>query len=329
VAVRIGILGAGQMGRTHAEVLSRDPRANVVAVADADAERAARLASALGARARSDLEGLLAGGIDLLVVATPNRFHAEAAAQALERGVAVLCEKPMATSLKEARGLFEAASRPGAFFVVGHNRRHAPVYRRVRAILDKGFRPLLANLKMHEGDYRTPSWVTDPAVSGGFLYENLVHFFDLLEWLIGPVAEVSCLARGPFYADLNDFVVSFAFEGGAIAALTATGHASWLHPAEKTELVGDHAAIVVEGLDRVIHSPGEAAAVAIEDYARLSREERWGYCDQASEILGAYLSGGKPCFSAARALRTLEIAEAIAAAAREGRPLKLGPPPPD
>src|SRR5882672_2486935 len=323
--LRIGILGAGHMGRTHAEVLRRDDRVRIVGVADPDADRAGHLAGDLRVPHHTDLEALFRAGLDLLVVTTPNRFHFEASMAALERGVGVVSEKPMAIHIEDARRLCEAAERPGAFFTVAHNRRHAPVYGRVRGLLREGFRPLLASFKMHEGDYRTPPWVSDRSVSGGFLYENLVHFFDLMEWLIAPISEVSCLARGPLYPDLNDFVISVAFEGGAIGALTATGHASWLHPAEKSELVGDHAAIVVEGLDRVIHSPGEAAAVAIEDYARLSREERWGYCDQASEILGAYLSGGKPCFSAARALRTLEIAEAIAAAAREGRPLKLGP----
>src|SRR5262249_53272711 len=160
---------------------------------------------------------------------------------------------------------------------------------RVAQMVSEGFRPLLANVKMHEGDYRTPAWVTDPAISGGFLYENLVHWFDMLERLMGPLAEVSCLARKPFYPDSNDFVISLAFREGGIAALTATGHASWLQPAEKTELVGDHAAIVVEELDRVIHSPGDGLPIAIHDVSRLAREERWGFVAQDREILDALI----------------------------------------
>jgi len=327
MGVRVGILGAGQMGRIHGEVLARDPRVRIAGVADADSERAGRLAVALGARSFQDLEGLLREGVDLLVVATPNRFHADASRAALERGVAVLCEKPMATSLDDAREVCEAARRPGALYVVAHNRRHAPVYRRVRDLLDGGFKPLLVNMKMHEGDFRTPPWVSDRRVSGGFLYENLVHFFDLLEWLVAPMERLSCLARGPFYGELNDFIVSCEFEGGGIGALTATGHASWLHPAEKTELVGDHTAIVVEGLDRVLHSRHEGGAPAVHDESHLSREERWGYVHQDAEVLEAIVAGRRPCFSAARALRTLEIAEACASSARGGAAIRLGPPP--
>jgi myo-inositol 2-dehydrogenase/D-chiro-inositol 1-dehydrogenase len=317
------------MGRTHAGVLGRDERVRLVGVADADPGRAAGLADELRIPSHAGLEGLLRDGCDLVVITTPNRHHFESALAALSRGVGVLSEKPMATGLEDARRLCEAAARPGAFYAVAHNRRHAPAYDRVRAILRDGFRPLLASFKMHEGDYRTPPWVSDRAVSGGFLYENLVHFFDLMEWLVAPIAEVSCLARGPLYPDLNDFVISVAFEGGAIAGLTATGHASWLHPAERAELVGDHAAIVVEALDRVLHSPGEGAEVQVTDFAHLPREERWGYAAQDREIVDALLAGRASCFSARRALRTLEIADACGRAALEGRPVRPGPPPSD
>src|SRR3989475_4838728 len=317
------------MGRTHAGVLARDPRVLIAGVADPEPDRAQRLAAELGVPTYRDLDALLRACLDLLVIATPNRHHSEAALAALERDVGVLCEKPMAINLPDARRVCEAASRPGAFHVVAHNRRHAPVYRRVRGLLREGFRPLLASFKMHEGDYRTPPWVSDRSVSGGFLYENLVHFFDLMEWLIAPISEVSCLARGPLYPDLNDFVISIAFEGGAIGALTATGHASWVRPAERTELVGDHATIVVEELDRVLHSPGGGASVGIDDFADLSREERWGYVAQDREIVEAFLTGRTACFSARRALRSLEIADACARAALEGRAVRPGPPPSD
>jgi myo-inositol 2-dehydrogenase / D-chiro-inositol 1-dehydrogenase len=329
VPVRVGILGAGHMGRTHAEVLGRDDRVRVVGVADPEADRAGRLAGDLHVPHHSDLEGLFQAGLDLLVVTTPNRFHCEASLAALARGVGVLSEKPMAIHFEDARRLCEAAERPGAFYVVAHNRRHAPVYVRVRGLLREGFRPLLASFKMHEGDYRTPPWVSDRSVSGGFLYENLVHFFDLMEWLVAPIAEVSCLARGPLYPDLNDFVISVAFEGGAIGALTATGHASWLRPAERTELVGDHATIVVEELDRVLRSQGGGEKVGIDDFAHLSREERWGYVAQDREIVEAFLARRAPCFSARRALRSLEIADACSRAALEGRAVRPGPPPSD
>src|SRR5262245_11936245 len=118
------------MGRTHAEVFSQDSRVRLVAVTDRDEARCAQTAGAYGARHEPDLETLLAGGIDLLIVATPNRYHAEASLMALERGVGVFCEKPMATTMEQARAVRHAADRPGAFFAIGHNRRHAPVYKR-------------------------------------------------------------------------------------------------------------------------------------------------------------------------------------------------------
>src|SRR2546425_6933465 len=317
------------MGRTHAGVLARDPRVLIAGVADPEPDRAQRLAAALVCSSYRGPDAPLRAGLDLLVIATPNSHHSEAALAALERGVGVLCEKPMAINLPDARRLCEAAARPGAFYVVAHNRRHAPVYRRVQALLRERFRPLLASFKMHEGDFRTPPWVSDRSVSGGFLYENLVHFFDLMEWLVAPISEGFCLARGPLYPDLHYFLIAVAFQGGALGALTAPGHASWVHPPRPTQLVGDHALVVVEGLDRVLHSPGEGEKVRIDDCAGLSREERWGYVEQDAEVVEAYLAGRRPCFSAARALRSIEIAETCAQAAREARPVRPGPPPDD
>jgi myo-inositol 2-dehydrogenase/D-chiro-inositol 1-dehydrogenase len=327
MTLRIGVLGAGRMGQTHAEVLARDPRVRIVGVADADAERAGALAARFDARALADREALFREGVDLLVVTTPNRHHAEASLAALERGVAVLCEKPMATNLEDARRVCAAAGTPGAFLAVAHNRRHAPVYRHVRTLCERGFVPCFASMRMHEGDYRTPAWVSDPAMSGGFLYENLVHFFDLMEWLVGPIRAVSCLARRPFYEDLNDFVISLEFTRGALGAITATGHGTWLLPAESTELVGDHEIILVEALDRVRCAAD--GRVSLEDASALAPQIRWGYTDQDREVIDALLAGGKTCFSPGRALRTLEIADACLAAARAGRPVRLAPPPAD
>src|SRR3989442_9464775 len=216
MTLRVGILGAGHMGRTHAEVLARDDRVRIAGVADADDGRARQLADALGATAHRDLEALLKAGLDLLVVTTPNRFHAEASLAALERGVAVLCEKPMATSLPDARTVCEAAGRPGASYVVAHNRRHAPVYRHVRGLLREGFTPLLASFRMHEGDYRTPSWVSDRALSGGFLYENLVHFFDLMEWLVPPDFGGTRLERRPLDDDHKHLRIAAALADCAL-----------------------------------------------------------------------------------------------------------------
>ena len=112
-------------------------------------------------------------------------------------------------------------------------------------------------------------------------------------------------------------------------AVTATGHSTWTRPAESAELVGDHATIIVEGLDRVRHAPGNGAPIHVKDCSGLPREERWGYLDQDREVIEALCAGGSHCFSARRALRTLEIAEACAQAAREGRAVRLAAPPVD
>ncbi|MBN2552597.1 MAG: Gfo/Idh/MocA family oxidoreductase [Spirochaetales bacterium] len=126
--IRVGILGAGNMGSLHAGILSSDPRVRIVAVADREPKRARNLATGLDARPCADLKAILAEGIDALYVTTPNTAHVEPTIQALNAGVHVFCEKPFACSLEDAQRIVEAAARSNAVYQGGHNRRFAPAY---------------------------------------------------------------------------------------------------------------------------------------------------------------------------------------------------------
>ena len=171
--IKVGIIGAGYIGSLHAMVLARDERVRVVAVADLLAERAEQLARATGAHAVTDVEELI-GLVDAVYITTPNTMHTEVALAAIGAGRHVFCEKPMATSLAEARGILDAAGRSDRVFQVGHNRRFAPVYVLLKSMLAER-RPHSAHVKMNRGELINPPWVGDKAVTGGFLYETTIH----------------------------------------------------------------------------------------------------------------------------------------------------------
>src|SRR4051794_27022243 len=106
--VKLGILGAGAMGRLHAEHLLGDSRVDIVAIAEPDAHRAREFADRLDARPCADLDQMLDAGVNAILVATPNTSHAEAAVAALARNVHVYTEQPTATSLEDARRVRDA-----------------------------------------------------------------------------------------------------------------------------------------------------------------------------------------------------------------------------
>src|SRR5438552_1516549 len=137
MTVRVGIVGGGNMGATHARDLMADARVQIVGVADVVRAKAEALARETGARAFERVEAVY--------VTTPNTKHPPAVLAALARDVHVFCEKPMATSLADARRLREAARRSRGIYQVGHNRRFAPAYRFLKQRIAEGFQPYLAN----------------------------------------------------------------------------------------------------------------------------------------------------------------------------------------
>ena len=102
MTVKVGILGAGFIGRIHAVLLKRDPRVELVAIADSNHSTAERLAHEVGSKAVADLDGIIKAGATAVFICTPNVLHVEPVTQALAAGLHVFSEKPMATTLEGA-----------------------------------------------------------------------------------------------------------------------------------------------------------------------------------------------------------------------------------
>jgi myo-inositol 2-dehydrogenase/D-chiro-inositol 1-dehydrogenase len=323
MALRVGIVGAGHMGQLHAEVLSADERVQITGVADLAARRGEELARKLGAEAFSSTEELLASGIEALYITTPNTTHAEPTLQALSRGVHVFCEKPFATSMKEADAIIRACRGAAAVYQGGHNRRYAPAYRFLRQRIDDGFTPFLVTIKMNDGDLKDPPWLSDRKATGGFLYETTIHLLDIGVWLMGDVVEIRALAKANLYPDLVDWAILLSFRDGRMGTLTSSGHASWHGPTERVEIVGDHALLVTEGLDSALYSAGRSEPVVSHGYAQLPPNEKWGYVQEDRAFVDAVLSHGEIGFSAGDGWKIVRLIEACYESAETGRSVAL------
>ncbi len=124
-ALRTAVVGIGHLGRHHARILAALDEAQLVAVVDTIEDRAATAAAATAAQALADYRELV-GKVDAVTVAVPTELHHEVAMPFLERGTAVLVEKPMARTLAEADAMVAAARASGATLAVGHTERYNP-----------------------------------------------------------------------------------------------------------------------------------------------------------------------------------------------------------
>jgi myo-inositol 2-dehydrogenase/D-chiro-inositol 1-dehydrogenase len=317
VGVKIGLLGAGTMGRRHLDALGRDERVQFVGVADAVEDIARSAAAAVHVKPCRDLADLAEAGAEAVFVTLPNCFHAQVVLDALDRGLHIFCEKPMATTLADGRAVAERVRRGGRVYQMGFNRRWAPAYRYLRAQIDVGFTPYSANVKINDGDMLTPSWYTNVEICGGFMYDTAVHLVDMIAWLIGPIERVAALGRRSCYPDYDDIGLLLRCRGDRPVVFSTCGHASWAPPQERVELYGDHALLVSEDLDRVRLTTRDTPQAAWQQLPSADFVSLWGYVDEDRAFVDACLGLAQPPVGVREALHSIAVLEAAYASIRE------------
>ncbi|HEX8140395.1 MAG TPA: Gfo/Idh/MocA family oxidoreductase [Pyrinomonadaceae bacterium] len=321
--IKIGIIGAGYIGGVHAAVLARDERVRVVSVMDVDPERAARLALSCGAQAARDAEELMKA-CEAVYITTPNTQHTALAVAAARAGLHVFCEKPMATSLEDARSVLGAARKSGRVFQVGHNRRFAPVYRKLKELIAaEGAQAHSAHIKMNRGELINPPWVGDAGVTGGFLYETTIHMFDMMRFQFGEVEELYAVGSRHEYAEVDDFSVLLRFAGGMHATLCSSADAGWLFPFERIEVFSHHSTIVTREMESITYSTGLEGHHTTHSMHQLSKEEKWGYAQEDRAFVDAIVQGSEASVTALDGYRSVELVDACYRSVRTGEHVRF------
>ena len=253
--MRVGFVGAGVIAQMHLGLLYELPDIAVTAVCDVDERRAATVAERSNARAFTDWRDLLAADVvDALFVCTPPLVHAEPTIAALERGLPVYLEKPLARSLVDGEAIVSAWHKTGTMCAIGYQWRSLDVLGELRALL-RGAQPGLLVSRSYgatepaRGDLDEGApWFADPHSSGGILFELASHDIDLQIALAGPVEWVQAtsgrgllaLAHRPSSA-LDDTVAALMhFRAGGIGAV----HVAWSATQLSTYSLDVHAANV-------------------------------------------------------------------------------------
>lgn len=322
---RTGIIGCGTMGTLHGKLLQQNPDVRIAGVADVDPSRAREAAALFGCTAHESVDALLASGLDLVFITVPNTKHAELAVRALNRGLHVFVEKPLATSREDAEKVGDALKKAGTRLFVGYNRRFAPVYREARRIVSgAAFKPAHVNIIQNDGDMANPPWLTDIRMTGGFMYDTTVHFLDMARYLLGEIVELRALGKAFFYPIPDDFVVQLRFAGGAFGAITTCGHASWISPFERVQVVGDHASVITEELDSLRFSASLGAVIEGKDFSKLAHNDKWGYAAMHGHVFDV-LKNSIPCLNGfAEGQRVVELIETChRSAAHDGEVIRL------
>jgi len=250
--VRVGVIGAGAMGRYHCETLAlRLSAAELVAIADVD-EDAARWAAGLAPAAAvlTDHRALLAdGSIQAVVIATPNDTHAALIREAARAGKHVFCEKPIALALAGADAALAEAARQGVKLQIGFQRRFDPAYREARQAIADGE---LAAVELIVGTTRDPSppGLEQLRRSGGLFTDTAIHDLDSVRFLTGlEVVEMFATGSTLVLADggegfADTAVITLRLETGALAVITNSLRAAYGYEVSM-EVMGERGKIAV------------------------------------------------------------------------------------
>jgi predicted dehydrogenase len=210
--LRVAVVGVGHVGRHHARLVSSLDDVELVAIRDIDESRAAEVSGLHGVPAAQSLDEV-AGLADAAIIAVPTRAHAEVALPLIERGIAVLIEKPLASSVPDAEAIIAAADRAGTTLAVGHVERFNPAVTAAE--------PLISGPRFVEV-HRLAAF-PERSLDIDVIFDLMIHDLDVLRALVGSEV-VSVEAFGvPVLTDRIDIAsVRLRFESGCIANLTAS-----------------------------------------------------------------------------------------------------------
>ncbi len=281
--VRIGLLGAGSIALfRHGLELSQNPDAELVTVYDPIKERAEYFVKLYGGKVAASEKAVISNkNLDAIIVATPNSEHARLTIAALEAGKHVLCEKPMATNLKDASAMITAAEKAGKKLMIGHNQCLMAPHLKARQLLKEGVIGEVLTFRSSFGHGGPETWSQDNGPHTWFFKKEKayvgsmgdlgVHKAYLLPWLLGTdIAEVGAFAatldkkneKGKLITVDDNAVCILRMANGVLGQLTA----SWTYygPEDNVTILYGTKGRMILGADpdypvEVLLANGEAA----------------------------------------------------------------------
>jgi len=225
--MKVAVLGAGDMGETVIQHLQLCKDVSDIVALDVRAERIRQLKDKYQINGTTNLRDILSdAAVKLVFITASNDVHNTLALQALEAGKAVMCEKPMANTLAEAKAMVDEAERGKVFLQIGFELRYSKLYTKIKEWIDAGLLGQVVNTHCLyiASAWGKGIWRTKKALGGSMFGEKLSHYVDLPRWWIGSAVKdvfaVSSPNIIPYYEVHDNYHTTYRFENGAVSQLT-------------------------------------------------------------------------------------------------------------
>jgi myo-inositol 2-dehydrogenase/D-chiro-inositol 1-dehydrogenase len=331
--IRVGVIGAGRIGKLHGNNLARSvPGACFYALADALLSEEQRAwAQSLGVRKISAEPGDIIGDpeVDAVFICSPTDTHADLIIKAAAAGKHIFCEKPIHTDIGRIKEALAAVEKAKVVLQVGFVRRFDHNHKRVRDTVASGAlgKPHLIKITSRDPEEPPLSYV---ATSGGLFVDMMIHDLDMARYLAGSeVVELTaygsvCINQDfKKYNDVDTAVVALKFENGALGLIDNSRAARYGYD-QRTEVHCDKGCVQTgnDRVDQVMVSTADGVSAAKPTWFFLERYNG-AFIAEAVDFITALQSGAPPPVTGKDGLMSVYLAIAAATSLKEGRPVKL------
>lgn len=303
--LRTAVIGVGYLGRFHAQKYAQLAGSKLVAVVDADLAAAQRVATELGVRAESDYRSIL-DEVDAVSIVVPTPLHHAIGRAVLEKGVHVLMEKPIATTIDEARELVALARARGRVLQVGHLERFNPAI--VAAVKQLRVPRFVESHRLAPFKQRG----TDVSV----VLDLMIHDIDLIQELVGePIEHIDAVGATIFSGETDIVNARIRFRGGCVANTTASRIS--MKQERKIRIFQDDAYLSIDMQQKIVTVIRKKDAAPVESPAQVAIEEESfeqgdALLAEIEAFIAAIRNGSEPVVTGEDGLRALETATRIA-----------------
>ncbi|WP_170327082.1 inositol 2-dehydrogenase [Ruegeria arenilitoris] len=327
--LRIGLLGAGRIGRVHAQAIAAHPQSQLCAVSDAISEAAESLAAEQGAAARDSQDIIADPSIDAVLIATPTDTHSDLIEAATQAGKAVLCEKPVDLSLERALACQAVAAETGRPVMVGFNRRFDPSFSTLKSAADNGEIGSTEMLSITSFDPAPPP-ISYVKVSGGLFRDMMIHDFDMANYLMGQLPErISAVGSSIVdpeigrAGDVDTAVVTMTYADGKIVVIKNSRRAVYGYD-QRIEMLGSGGLLQAHNVleNAVVKSTADGVTGAKPTYFFLERYMP-AYRAEWDAFVQAVLNGSAMPVTLEDGVAALAMAEAATRSAQSGQPVAM------
>lgn len=330
--LRIGLFGAGRIGRVHADSVAHHPRTTLVAVHDPMYDLAGQIARPANARMAPTAEDIIAADdIDAVIIGSSTPTHVELMTAAVKSGKAVLCEKPIDLDLARVDACWQDIKDDDGTIMLGFNRRFDPSFADARARLAAGEIGDLEQLIIISRDPApaSPGYIHS---SGGIFRDMTIHDFDMARFFLGDVVEVQAMGANlieQYIADAGDHdsaMVTLRGSGGQLCQIINSRRCSFGYD-QRLEVFGSTGMLSVTNELPTLVRRSDAGATDVAPPAVNFFLERYtpAYRGELDHFVSSIENGAAPSPSFADGREALALADAAVESLASGAAVRLGP----